>query len=206
MDIQIPSSFTVVVPQPQIDTLHEMSSMPEEHSTQQCCLIPENRDFPFSSLVKDFRFQESIFLEVRFGNSAHSFEVPTRLEPSFSSSLVFFLLIAIVFRFVPDAINKMDRRRQHRSKKVKSPPLRAQFILYLLLAKRESEAIIGDLVEMYPQMVKKFGKRKADLLVWSQVIRAVVPIILSFVRPVVRYCLRAGGLLAAAAFIRRILS
>jgi len=180
--------------------------MPEEHATQQCCLIPENRDFPFSPLVKDFRLEESIFFQVRIGNSDHSFEVPTRLEPSFSSSLVFFLLIAIVFRFVPDAINKMDRRRQHRRKKIKSPPLRAQFVLYLVLAKRESEAIIGDLVEMYPLMVKKFGKRKADLLVWSQVIRAVVPIILSFVRPVVRYCLRAGGLLAAAAFIRRMLS
>ena len=79
-----------------------------------------------------------------------------------------------------------------------SPTANAELILHLLLRPDEAEAVGGDLQERYLRKVEWFGERRARLWLWSQVLRSIWPLLKRFVT--------AGGFLAAADFIRKLLS
>jgi hypothetical protein len=74
------------------------------------------------------------------------------------------------------------------------PPFHAEYLLHLLLAKAEREAAIGDLVEEYHQIMRRFGKRYADVWFCKQVGFSIWP----FVR-------RALARAAAFAWLSRVL-
>jgi hypothetical protein len=74
------------------------------------------------------------------------------------------------------------------------PPFHAEYVLHLLLAKAEREAVIGDLVEEYHQIMHRFGKRYADAWFCKQVGFSIWP----FVR-------RALARAAAFAWLSRVL-
>ena len=82
--------------------------------------------------------------------------------------------------------------------KIHSPAAIAELILHLLLKDDEAEAVGGDLQERYSKKVERFGKRGAYIWLWSQVLRSIWPLLKRF--------FTAGGFLAAAEFIRRLLS
>jgi hypothetical protein len=83
----------------------------------------------------------------------------------------------------------------HKAKPSNSrPPFHAEYVLHLLLAKHEREALIGDLLEEYEQILHRFGKRYADVWFYKQVAFSIWP----FVR---RLLARVGTFLWLSRFI-----
>jgi hypothetical protein len=83
--------------------------------------------------------------------------------------------------------------------KVPRPPLNAEYILYLLLRKSEREEIIGDLIESYGHLVKRFDKRHADIWFYKQVLGSLLPLLR-------RQILRIGALVWLGRVLRRLIS
>jgi len=75
------------------------------------------------------------------------------------------------------------------------PPFDAEYMLHLFLGKEERAAVIGDLVEEYRLMLRRFGRRRADVWFYKQVIFSMWP----FVR---RVLARAVTLLWLSRLIR----
>lgn len=57
------------------------------------------------------------------------------------------------------------------------PPFNAEYLLYVFLRTEEREAVIGDLVECHTRMIRRFGKRRADLWFCKQVLDSLLPLI-----------------------------
>jgi hypothetical protein len=57
------------------------------------------------------------------------------------------------------------------------PPFHSEYLLHLLLTKTEREALIGDLVEEYGEIVHRFGKRYANLWFYKQVAFSIWPFV-----------------------------
>ena len=58
-------------------------------------------------------------------------------------------------------------------------PSSAAYLLYLLLPRRDGEAILGDLEEEYSMcMVPAFGHRRARFWFWVQVLRSILPLLI----------------------------
>jgi hypothetical protein len=74
------------------------------------------------------------------------------------------------------------------------PPFHAEYLLHLLLTKTERDALIGDLLEEYDEIVHRFGKRHADVWFYKQVTFSIWP----FVR---RTVTRVAALLWLSRFI-----
>ena len=86
------------------------------------------------------------------------------------------------------------------SKKIKFvPPMNAEYLLFLALPKKDSEAIAGDLEERWRKIRKKFGVRKANFWYWFQVIRSLWPFGVAAVK-------RVSGLLALVAVWKKLKS
>ena len=79
------------------------------------------------------------------------------------------------------------------------PPLNAEYVLYLLLRNGEREAVIGDLVECYGQILRRFNKRRADVWFYKQVIGSLWPLLR-------RALLRIGALVWLSRILRRLIS
>lgn len=79
------------------------------------------------------------------------------------------------------------------------PPLNAEFVLYLLLRKEERDVVIGDLIECYDQILRRFDKRHADIWFYKQVIGSLFPLIR-------RALLRIGALVWVGQILRRLIS
>jgi hypothetical protein len=58
-----------------------------------------------------------------------------------------------------------------------SPPLLGQFILEVLLPRKEADHVIGDLVEAYNEKARKYGITKAKIWFWTQVASSVRPLV-----------------------------
>jgi hypothetical protein len=56
------------------------------------------------------------------------------------------------------------------------PPFDAEFMLHLSLGKEERAAVIGDLVEEYRLMLRRFGRRRANIWFYKQVAGSVWPL------------------------------
>jgi hypothetical protein len=76
---------------------------------------------------------------------------------------------------------------RHSNRKAKSntsrPPFNAEYLLYLLLRREERDTVIGDLVEEYAQIRKRFGGRRASVWFYKEVAFSIWPF---FRRAVVR--------------------
>jgi len=57
------------------------------------------------------------------------------------------------------------------------PPFNAEYLLHLILPKEERAAVIGDLVEEYRCIHRRFGRRHADIWFYKQVIMSVWPFV-----------------------------
>jgi hypothetical protein len=57
-----------------------------------------------------------------------------------------------------------------------SPPLIGQFILEILLSRKEADNLIGDLAEDYNEKAIKYGIPKAKIWFWKQVIGSIWPL------------------------------
>ena len=64
-------------------------------------------------------------------------------------------------------------RRTHPD--LKNLPLNAEFLLYLVLSKNDSEVVAGDLEERWRTIKKQFGVRRANFWYWTQVVRSIWP-------------------------------
>jgi hypothetical protein len=62
------------------------------------------------------------------------------------------------------------------------PPANLDFILYLLMSPADCEALIGDLVEIYRNLVERLGKTRAELWYTKQVLTSIQPLLSSWVR------------------------
>ena len=79
------------------------------------------------------------------------------------------------------------------------PPFYAEYLLYFLLGKSERETIIGDLQECYGKLMRRFGKRAADLWYYKQVVGSVWPLLR-------RAVLKFGALVWLGRMLRRLIS
>jgi hypothetical protein len=57
------------------------------------------------------------------------------------------------------------------------PPMTAEYILHLLLPKKDREACIGDLIEEYRDIYERFGKLRADFWFSTQVVLSTWPLL-----------------------------
>lgn len=57
------------------------------------------------------------------------------------------------------------------------PPFKAEYLLHLILPKEERAAVIGDLVEEYRYIHRRFDRRHADVWFYKQVSMSVWPFI-----------------------------
>jgi hypothetical protein len=79
------------------------------------------------------------------------------------------------------------------------PPLKAEFILHIFVRREERDAIIGDLIERYGRMYKRFGERRTKIWFYSEIARSVWP----FTKHVIG---RISGLIVLGEWIRRYIS
>lgn len=57
------------------------------------------------------------------------------------------------------------------------PPKTAEYLIYLLISRKNREVMLGDLEEDFQEVRKKFGLRKAKFHYWFQVLRSIPPLI-----------------------------
>jgi len=79
------------------------------------------------------------------------------------------------------------------------PPINAEYVLCLLLRKEEREVVVGDLIESYNEVLKRFDKRRADIWFYKQVTGSLFPLFR-------RAMLRIGGLVWLGRVLRRLIS
>lgn len=79
------------------------------------------------------------------------------------------------------------------------PPLNAEYILYLLLGKEERDEVIGDLIESYGHVLRRFSKRHADIWFYKQVAGSLLPLLW-------RALLRIGALVWLGRILQRLIS
>jgi hypothetical protein len=79
------------------------------------------------------------------------------------------------------------------------PPINAEYVLYLFLKREERESVIGDLVECYDRLFRRFGKRRADIWFYKQVGG-------SFFALLRRAVLRIGALVWLGRILRQFIS
>lgn len=79
------------------------------------------------------------------------------------------------------------------------PPFNAEYLLYLLLRKEEREALIGDLIEEYGTITRRFNKQRADIWFYKQVLGSLLPLLR-------RQILRIGALVWLGRILRRLIS
>jgi hypothetical protein len=85
-----------------------------------------------------------------------------------------FALVLGLVAFIELTRAKRTAQRESTSPR---PPLNAEYLLYLLLRGDEREALIGDLVEVYGQVLRRFGKRRADFWFCKQVFGSLWPLL-----------------------------
>ena len=79
------------------------------------------------------------------------------------------------------------------------PPFNAEYLLYLFLGKEEREAVIGDLLEEYSEILERFNKRRADIWFYKQVGGSLLPLLR-------RTILRIGAVVWLGRILRRLIS
>ena len=79
------------------------------------------------------------------------------------------------------------------------PPLYAEYVLYLVLRRRERDVVIGDLIESYGQILERFNKRRADFWFYKQVLGSLFPLLR-------RQILKIGALVWLGRILRRLIS
>lgn len=58
-----------------------------------------------------------------------------------------------------------------------TPPKNAEYLIYLLIPKKNREVMLGDLEEDFYIVCEKFGPLKAKFHYWFQVLRSIPPLI-----------------------------
>lgn len=78
---------------------------------------------------------------------------------------------------------RLERRPLHSrfvaKKQVDMPPLDATVLFYLFLPPKQTESLLGDLLERHSLLSHKFGKGKADLWYWHQALGSAVIIVVA---------------------------
>lgn len=78
-------------------------------------------------------------------------------------------------------ISKRVLFERHRS----GVPRNAEFLFYLFLDPKNCDALVGDLVERYKLIHKKFGRRRANFWYWWQTAISLGPIVSAWLKRVV---------------------
>jgi hypothetical protein len=79
------------------------------------------------------------------------------------------------------------------------PPQRAEYLLFLLLSRDERDVVTGDLFECYNRIVCRFGKRRADLWYYKQVVGSLWPLLR-------RAIVKIGALVWLGRVLKRLIS
>lgn len=79
------------------------------------------------------------------------------------------------------------------------PPFNAEYLLYLLVGTADRDILIGDLIEGYSQIRKRFNKRRADLWFYKQVIGSLFPLLR-------RLLFKIGALVWLGRILQRLIS
>jgi hypothetical protein len=89
-------------------------------------------------------------------------------------------VLAGIFSALVGTLWQAGRRR-----KCRRPPLSAEYLFYLFLDHQHCDALVGDLEERYKLIHKKFGRRRADLWYWTQMVASLGPIVWAWAKNVV---------------------
>jgi len=115
--------------------------------------------------------------------------------------LLFFLRLPFVacdeiFRWLVDTASKSGARTNVSPLR---PPFNAEYLLYLLLRREDRDIVIGDLLEGYGEVLRRFNKRRADIWFYWQVASSLFPLLR-------RALFRIGVLVWLGQVLRRIVS
>lgn len=92
-----------------------------------------------------------------------------------------------------------DMFRLDKETEIVRPPINAEYLLYLLLPKADQDCEIGDLIERYGRLARKFNKRRANVWYYWQ----VAGFGFSCLRRVV---FKIGGVIWLGRILRRLIS
>ncbi|MBT9099995.1 hypothetical protein KFZ76_20040 [Methylovulum psychrotolerans] len=69
-----------------------------------------------------------------------------------------------------------------------TPPKTAEYLLYLVVPRKNRDALLGDLQEDFNEVLEKFGLRHAKFHYWVQAFRSIPPLLTaSLIGSVVKY-------------------
>ena len=86
--------------------------------------------------------------------------------------------LVVVTEVSQNAENQRNNRQHTGVRRGKiAPPLDAEFLLYLLLDRQNCDSLVGDLRQSHKLIHKRFGKRRATIWYWTQVVRLLGPIV-----------------------------
>lgn len=80
-----------------------------------------------------------------------------------------------------------------------NPPRNVEYLLYLFLRNEDRDVVIGDLIETYGKVLKRFDKRRADFWFYKQVIGSLWPLLK-------RAAVKIGALVWLGHILRRLIS
>lgn len=84
-------------------------------------------------------------------------------------------------------------------KSLPRPPLNAEYLLYFVLPRDDREVVIGDLLESYGRLLRRFSKRRADFWYYKEVVASMFPL-------AGRALLKIGALVWLGRVLRRLIS
>jgi hypothetical protein len=69
------------------------------------------------------------------------------------------------------------RKNVDNNKNPPAVPKAAEYILFLVLSKKDRDAVLGDLEETFHEAYAKYGLRKAQFAYWFQVLNSIGPFV-----------------------------
>lgn len=138
-----------------------------------------------SPLKKGKRQVQSYGEKTEFSSANYAVHNRKTHQPNFAKLLLAVLLLDVSER--PGVLKSMRSNL--------TPPQLGEFALYMILTKEDREYLIGDLAEEFIEVQAKFGRTKASIWYYKQVLTSAWPLM--------RKAIRLGILAWVGEWIRR---
>jgi len=99
---------------------------------------------------------------------------------------------------LPEYLLVLDGMSDETHNPIPRPPFNAEYLLELFLRKEDRETVIGDLIEGYCHVRRRFDKKRADIWFYKQALGFLLPLLR-------RAVLKIGALVWLGRMLRRLI-
>ena len=129
-------------------------------------------------------------------------EVRNTDSPRISISII--MLIAMISAVIiagatSSGLSERLKMRTKRRAKLTTQPKFGEYLLYFFLSKKNRDSLLGDLVEEFEEVQKKFGRKPAVIWYYKQVVGSIGPVVWMAVKKLAKL----GAITAVEEWIRR---